>query len=117
LLYLLSAIDRPVRDALKGIARIRNIFAHNLGASFASEDTLKYVGKLVLHKEKTYYPNSRIGGDSNEVIEPIDSNRTLFLVNPKLALLDLMRDRVSHCLHSNVMLSPEEIRALFPEGR
>ncbi|MEH2521574.1 hypothetical protein V1279_007147 [Bradyrhizobium sp. AZCC 1610] len=117
LLYLLNAIDRPTRDTLKGIARIRNVFAHNLGASFASEDTLKYVGKLAIHKGRTYYPNPRIGGDSKEVVEPIDSNRTLFLVNLKLALLDLMRDRVSHRLHSNEMMSPEEIRAQFQEGQ
>jgi hypothetical protein len=119
LLYLLNAIDRPARDTLKGIARIRNIFAHNLGASFASEDKeyLRHIGKLVLHKGRAYYPNPRILGDSKEPIETIDSSRTLFLVNLKLALLDLMRDRISHRPHTNETMNPEEIRAQFSEGR
>src|SRR4030081_1688311 len=38
LLHLLYAFEANVRDALKGLARVRNFFAHNLAASFDSED-------------------------------------------------------------------------------
>jgi hypothetical protein len=117
LLYLLYAIDDSTRQTLKAIAAIRNFFAHNPAVSFASDKIRKSVGQLELHKDKTHYPNPRIGGDSDEGIEEIKDHKTLFLVNLKLGLLGLMRDRVSHKLHTNEMLSPEEIRSQFPEGR
>ena len=119
LLHLLYAFDDTTRVALKGIAAVRNFFAHNLNATFDSEDTgfEKSLQRLVLHRNRTHYPNPRLGGDSDQPIEAIDGRRTLFLVNLKLGLLELMRDRVSHRLHTNEMLTPEEIRSQFPEGR
>jgi hypothetical protein len=38
LAYLLYAIEKETREAAHGIAGVRNFFAHNLGASFSSQD-------------------------------------------------------------------------------
>ena len=40
-------------------------------------------------------------------------NLTTFIVNLKLGLIALMRDRCSHEMHSNKVLSPEELKAQF----
>jgi hypothetical protein len=117
LLHLLYAFDDPTRKTLKGIAAVRNFFAHNLDATFESDEVVKGIDRLVLHENKSHYPNPRLGGDSNEPIEPIENRRTRFIVNLKLGLLELMRDRVSHRLHTNEMLTDEDIRSQFPEGR
>jgi hypothetical protein len=118
LLYLLHAIDKPMRSALKGISGVRNFYAHNLGASpsFESEKAegfLKSMGSLTLHEGKSHYPDHRYGGDSAFEIEPVTDNQTRFIVNLKLGLIALMRDRCSHEMHSNKDLSPEEIKAKF----
>jgi hypothetical protein len=118
LLYLLHAIDKPMRSALKGIAGVRNFYAHNLGASpsFESEKAEEFLDSmksLTLHVGKSHYPDHRYGGDSAFEIEPVTDNRTRFIVNLKLGLIALMRDRCSHEMHSNKALSPEEIKVEF----
>src|SRR5215469_13400000 len=59
LLYLLGAFDDRTRKALKGLARVRNYFAHRTDASFDSLDkeSADAVKSLVLHEGKTYYPH------------------------------------------------------------
>lgn len=114
-LYLLQAIDKNTRNALKGIARVRNVFAHHLNVSFDSPDKMlvKGMNALILHEAKTHYPHHLYGGDTAQQIEPISDKRTQFIVNLKLGLIALMRDRVSHIYHSNQPLSEEEIRERF----
>ena len=66
-----------------------------------------------LNEGKTHYPNHRYGGDSEFQIEPVMDNRTRFIVNLKLGLIALMRDRCSHEMHGNRQLSPEELAQRF----
>lgn len=117
LLYLLGAFDRKTQAALKGIAGVRNFFAHNLDASFASQnpDFLEFLNKLVLHEKKTHYPHHLWGGDSEILIEPINSNQDKFVVNLKLALVALMRDRISHHPNMNTLKTEQELIAEFPD--
>jgi DNA-binding MltR family transcriptional regulator len=114
-LYLLHGIDNQIREALKGLAGVRNFFAHNLDASFDSVDKkfLKAMSRLRLHKNRTHYPHHLYGGDGPHLIEPIKNRQTQFVVNLKLGLIMLMRDRVSHRTHTNQPLTDDEIRAQF----
>jgi hypothetical protein len=114
-LFLLGGIDAQTRNALQGIARVRNFFAHNLDASFdsLSEDFVKPMTRLHLHDGKTHYPHHLYGGDSSYQIEQVTNKRLQFVVNLKLGLIALMRDRVSHHLHTNIPLTEEQIRAQF----
>jgi hypothetical protein len=90
LLYLLGSFDEAARKTMKGIACVRNVFAHHLDASFdhPTSKLKKGLALLTLRNEyKKHYPHHLYGPVSNNVIEPIKSNRDLFLVNLKLALL------------------------------
>ena len=118
LLYLLHAFDKPTLKALKGIVGVRNFYAHNLGASPSFEHEvadqyLDHMKHLTLHVGKSYYPNHRCEGDSNFAIEPVADKRGQFLVNLKLGLIALMRDRCGHENHTNKALTLEEIKAKF----
>lgn len=115
LLFLMGAIDRPTRNALYGLTHIRNFFAHNLEASFDSNDAkyLKDVGVLVLHDGRAVYPHHFIPEDSESRIEEMKNNRDRFIVNLKLCLIALMRDRVSHVAHSNTPRTEQQIRSLW----
>jgi len=59
LLYLLGAFDNRTRGALKGIARVRNFFAHRTDASFDSldKDFTDAMKRLVLYEGRTHYPH------------------------------------------------------------
>ena len=114
LLYLLGAFDDRTRKALKGLARVRNYFAHRTDASFDSLDD-DAVKRLVLHEGKTYYPHYLFGPDSKEPIEPVTSRRDQFVVNLKFGLIALMRDRISHHDHSNKLRTEEELLTIFPD--
>jgi hypothetical protein len=116
LLRLLGAIDEKTRTALKGIAGVRNFFAHNLSASFDSldDDFDKSMKRLVLHENRTHYPHHLFGPDSKIVLEPINSRRDQFIVNLKLGLIALMRDRISHEPFTNRPRSEEELLNLYP---
>ena len=107
ILFMLYAFEKPVRDTLYGIAEIRNFFAHNLDASFDSEDKqmVRAMQKLCLHNGKTVYPHHIYDGDTDLTIETVSTNRDKFLVNLKLCLIMLMRDRVSHETWSNKPLT------------
>jgi hypothetical protein len=119
LLYLLGAFDDRTRKALKGLARVRNFFAHRTDASFDSldKDFTDAMKRLVLHdgEGKTHYPHPHFGPDSNVPIEPVTTRRDQFVVNLKLGLIALMRDRISHHAHSNTARTDEEKLALFPD--
>ncbi len=118
-LYLLYAIDQQTRDGLKGIAGVRNFFAHHLDASFDSLDKkfLKAMTRLTLHENRTYYPHHLYGPDSENEIEPITNKRIQFVVNLKLGLITLMRDRLSHETHTNQPLTDEELREKYQNRR
>lgn len=103
LLYQLYAFEKSVRDALYGLSTVRNFFAHNLDASFDShEKNISDAMKLLsLHENVKYYPHLIPHEDSVIEIEAITNNHVRFLVNLKLCLIALMRDRVSHDMYSN----------------
>jgi DNA-binding MltR family transcriptional regulator len=117
LLYLLGAFDDRTRKALKGLVRVRNFFAHHTDASFDSldKDFTDAMKPLVLHEGKTHYPDHRFGPDSKAPIEPVTSRRDQFVVNLKLGLIALMRDRICHHEHSNKPRTQEEMLAIFPD--
>jgi len=116
LLRLLGAFDEKARVAIKGIAGVRNFFAHHLDASFESADGAftKAMRRLTLHENRTYYPHHLFGTDSKVAIEPINSKREQFIVNLKLALIILMRDRISHHPYTNQPRSHEELLKQYP---
>ena len=96
---------------------MRNFFAHHTDASFDSLDKnfAEAMRRLVLHEGKTHYPHHLFGPDSNVPIEPITTRRDQFLVNLKLGLIALMRDRISHHEHSSKPRTEEEMLAIFPD--
>lgn len=103
LAYQLYAIDKPTRNASYGISEIRNLFAHNLSASFDSTDKklLGLLGKLALHEGRTHYPFHQAERDSEYEIPPTRTNVDKFIVNLQIAVLLLMRDRSRHVTSSN----------------
>jgi DNA-binding MltR family transcriptional regulator len=116
LLRLLGAFDERTHEAMKAIARVRNFFAHDLDASLESADGkfTKPMQRLTLHENRTHYPHHLFGPDSNVAIEPINSKREQFIVNLKLALIILMRDRISHHTYTNRPRSAAELLELYP---
>ncbi len=112
LLYLLYAFEKPVRNALYGLSDLRNFFAHNLDASFDSheKEMVNAMKLLILHQNRTYYPHHLFDRDSEHEIAAVSNNRDKFLINLKLCLIALMRDRVSHDVWSNKPLSEDELR-------
>lgn len=118
-LYLLGAFDDKTRGALKGIAGVRNFFAHNLDASFGSsgKEFSKAMSRLILHENKTHYPHRFYGPDTAVPIEPIRNKRDQFVVNLRLALIMLMRDRFSHEAHTNLPFTDEQLKEKYQERR
>jgi DNA-binding MltR family transcriptional regulator len=116
LLYLLGALDDKTCKAMKGLAGIRNYFAHHTNPSFDSQDEnfVQSIKRLTLHDGRTCYPHALWGPDTTIPLEPVNTRRDQFIVNPKLALVFLMRDRVSHATHSNVPRSEEEMLREWP---
>ena len=116
LLRLLGSYDETTRKALKGLASIRNFFAHHLDASFDSlnPEYLKAVERLVLHKGRTHYPHHLFGQDTKTPIETVDSRRIQFIVNVKLVLIALMRNRVGYHAHTQTPRTEEELFKIYP---
>jgi len=112
ILFLLRAFDDKAREAMRGLASIRNAFAHHLTQSFSDggKEFKKAVSRLKLHEGLTHYPHHLFpDGPAGAQIEPIQNNRDTFIVNLKLALLLLMQDRVSHEAWTNRIQSRHEI--------
>ena len=117
LLHLLGAFDEKTRSVLQRLVRIRNYFAHHIDASFASSDEILTINlkRLTLHENKTHYPHHLFGPDTDLAIEPVNTPQERFIVNLKLALLILMRDRISHEPHTNRPLTEAELLAKYPQ--
>jgi hypothetical protein len=117
LLRLLGALDERTHKAMKGIARVRNFFAHHLDASFSSQDRdfIKAMSQLTLHRNRTHYPHHLFGPDSDIAIERISSERERFVVNLKLSLIALMRDRIGHVPYSNQPLTEDRLLEKYPD--
>jgi len=118
-LYLLYAFDTQTRKALKGLVNVRNFFAHNLDASFDSLDKrfLKAMSHLILHEGRTHYPHHLYGPDSNYAIEEIINKQAQFVVNLKLGLIILMRDRLSHETNKNQPITEEQLHEKYGKRR
>ena len=122
MLYMLKAFEKPERNAMYGIADVRNFFAHNLDASFDSDKKTMVdgLGKMTLHEGRTHYPHHLFKRDNKEDkhrLEPIKNDRDKFIVNLKLCLIALMQDRVSHVTHSFEPRSEADIRATLKAQR
>lgn len=118
-LYMLGAFDKTQRAAMKSLVFVRNFFAHDIKATFASIDKefLRHVSRLKMHEGRKHYPNNLYGPDTDLEIEKVENNRDRFIVNLKLALIFLMRDRIGHEPYSNQPLSAEELHKKFHELR
>lgn len=116
-LYLLGAFGKPTRNTLYGLSETRNYFAHNLESSFDATNPklIEALGKLVLHEGRTVYPHHIYDQDSDIEIGPITTNRDRFLVNLRLSLIALMRDRMSHHTWTNLPRTEAELRELRGE--
>jgi hypothetical protein len=102
--YQLYMLDKEHRNAMYGLAEIRNLFAHNLAMKFsdAGEKMKTAVAKLRLHETRDSYP-SPIASDKNKYpIEPANSVKDKFIVNLKFCLLWLMIDLNKHHAFCNV---------------
>lgn len=102
--FALGMYDESVRANLKKIAHIRNVFAHELVASFESpeKEFAKNVAGLNLQIGRTHYPSPLFVGDSIHEVEMSTSPRDRFLVNIKIALCLLMQDMVVHQPYSSI---------------
>jgi hypothetical protein len=117
LAYQLYMFEKPVRNALWGIAEIRNMFAHHLIMSFKdkSKDMETSINKLTLHIGRTHYPEAFFGsGDSKYELHVEKGRRGHFIVNLQLCLLYLMRDGTSHEPWSNVPRNQKVIVETLP---
>jgi hypothetical protein len=106
--YQLYMVEKPVRNAMYGIVEIRNMFAHKLDMRFdSSEQKLsEAAAKITLHEGRRFYPNPLTEQDSEyEIVEPTTEVRDRFLVNLKICLLLLMRDRNLHIQWTNIPMN------------
>jgi hypothetical protein len=115
-LRLLDAYDENTRKALKGLAGVRNFFAHHVDASFDSlnPEFFKAMSRLTLHEKRTHYPHHLWGPDSATPIEPVNSRRDQFIVNLKLGLIALMRARVAREAYTGRLRTEEELLKIWP---
>ena len=111
--YLLYMYDEQMQATFTGISEIRNLFAHHLDMTFEGTDQRmgQAVQKLTLHEGRTKYPSPIWDGDTEHEIEIIGENRTRFLVNLKLCLIQLGKDLLRHEPHCN---TPNNIRYSAP---
>lgn len=107
LAYQLYVFEKPMRNAMYGIAEIRNLFAHQLDMNFESTDVrmTSAAGKLTLHQGRTHYPNPIAQIDMDSPVEPVNSTKDKFIVNLKLCLLWLMDDDGRHGAWCNIPIN------------
>jgi len=101
--FVLYMYDEQVREALMGMCKIRNLFAHELKMSFDSTEKpmTKALARLTLHTVYTKYPSPLWGGDTEYDVEVPQSNQDKFVVNLKLLLCLTMRDLIAHRPYRN----------------
>ena len=94
--YQLYMLDKPYRNAMYGLAEIRNLFAHNLSMTFADTGTKMAIAsaKLTLHEEKEFYRSSIPGDKEQHPIEPVNSLKDKFLVNLNISMYWLLMDNI-----------------------
>jgi hypothetical protein len=80
LAYALSLINAEVFQCLRGIAAVRNLFAHTLSLSFnePSKRMIDALAFLKLHETRTHYAKDF---NPDWRIEPIKDNRSKFQTN------------------------------------
>jgi hypothetical protein len=90
--------EKPFRNAMYGIAEIRNLFAHQLDMQFQSTDQklIKAAKRLTLHEGLTHFPNPGVWERHLAPIDSTDTVRDKFLVNLKVCLLWLAADYWRH---------------------
>lgn len=105
--YQLYVFEKPIRNAMYGIADIRNLLAHRLDMNFQSTDSrmVTAFAKLTLHQGITHYPNPITEKVSEHKIEPITTNKDKFIINLKLCLLWLFGDNHRHGLWTNIPIT------------
>jgi hypothetical protein len=102
---LLYMFDDQTTKAMDPVYTIRNLFAHNLDMSFDSKDQrmLEATTKLTLHEVHEYYPHPLSSGKPTEYkIEPVEDNKTRFIVNLKILLIFVYKDSDKHLPQSNI---------------
>jgi hypothetical protein len=106
--YQLEMFEKPVRNAMYGIADIRNLFAHQLDMTFESANTklADAAKKLRLHDGITHYPIPVWESQNSEYeLEPIGTIREKFFVNLKLCLIWLFGDHNRHHPNCNIPIT------------
>jgi hypothetical protein len=101
--YLLYAIDKPTRDAMSGLAKVRNAFAHNLDINFRSShaELKKGMARLRLHEIHERYPHPLWEGTDKPINKPT-TPRAVFITNMRIMMALLMRDLNAHEPYSTV---------------
>ena len=110
--------DLDCRDALSGIAKIRNIFAHRLGhvdSLSADPDLTKGFQYLTLHKKYTHYPAiNELQGEGIKIAAPINEG-DIFIVNFRILRMILLNDKFYHRNRSNDRATPQEMIDYFDQ--
>jgi len=93
LAYLMHAIDKQAMTTLKAVAKIRNVFAHNICATFTmeSKELTEGFAALNLHVGRTTYIGMS-GEDTEFPFGIIDTRRRIFEVNIQLLLPQISED-------------------------
>jgi hypothetical protein len=106
--YQLYMFEKPIRNAMYGIADIRNLFGHQLDMTFESSNNklIDAANKLTPHEGRTHYPIPHWEAQNSEYeLEPTSTIREMFFVNLKLCLIWLFGDYNRHQLNSNIPLT------------
>lgn len=105
--YLLGMYKKPELAAMRGIAQIRNRFAHQLTVhQFDDSDAelRSAFASLNLHKYYSHYPLNMIaeGKVTDPKIPNASNSRDVFLINLQVLLILLYKDHARHLPNSNV---------------
>ncbi len=100
--------EEPTLKAIEAVYEIRNLFGHNLEASFGSSDQKMRDAfkKLTLHDQHALYPFPFAIGMHGGRVEEVTDHKSQFIVNLKLLLLLLHLDQQRHLPDSNTADSP-----------
>jgi hypothetical protein len=115
MLYMLQAIDRTTRNGLQGLAEVRNYFAHNIDATFDSQNQkmVEAMAKLKMHDGLTHFATSGLQNftDSSflfgglfftttilDIPEPFGSNEFSFVLRTNLGSIEVSKAPVPAAL-------------------